>query len=172
MIALGVAGWSPAVMAEVKSAAVGGFVSTHVATMAASPDKIWAQLIKPERWWNKDHTYSGDAANLSLAAKAGGCFCETLAKRGSVEHARVVYLDPGKALRLSGALGPLQGEAVVGTLTVTIKPKDSDESVLAFDYVVGGAARFDMNEMAKLVDTVIGEQHRRLTTLVRSGKPD
>ena len=50
-----------------------------------------------------------DAKNLSIDARPGGCFCEKLPNGGGVEHARVVYVAPREVLRLSGALGPLQG---------------------------------------------------------------
>ena len=39
----------------------------------------YARLLTPEAWWDGQHTYSGDAKNLSLRAVPGGCFCERLA---------------------------------------------------------------------------------------------
>ena len=59
----------------------------------------------------REHTYSGDSANLSMApspaaASANGC---PMAAR--IEHMRVSYLDPGKRLVLTGSLGPLLYEA-------------------------------------------------------------
>jgi hypothetical protein len=53
------------------------------------------------------HTFSGNAHNLSIEEKAMGCFCEKLPDGGGVSHMEVVYFAPGKTLRLSGALGPL-----------------------------------------------------------------
>jgi hypothetical protein len=58
------------------------------------------------------HTFSRNAANLSLELHAGGCFCERLKNDGSVQHMQVVYVAPGEALRLRGALDPLQIEGV------------------------------------------------------------
>lgn len=144
----------------------GGFTATHTATVAVEASKIWDQLVHPERWWSKDHTWSGDAANLSLSAAPSGCFCEKLPNGGFVEHARVIHAMPGRMLRLSGGLGPLQGEAVSGTLTVSIKTAEGGGSTLEFVYVVGGSARFNMKEMSAAVDMVIGEQHRRLAKLL------
>ena len=55
---------------------------------------------------------------LEEELKAGGCLCEKIpAEGGSVEHLRIVFARPGRLLRAQGGLGPLQGEAVVGTLT-------------------------------------------------------
>ena len=47
------------------------------------------------------------AANLSLDAAPGGCFCERLPNGGGVEHMRVTYVEPGKRIVLTGSLGPL-----------------------------------------------------------------
>ena len=66
--------------------------------------------------------FSKSAANLTLDAKAGGCWCETLPDGGSVEHLVVVFADPGKTLVMRGALGPLQGLGVEGALSIVLKP--------------------------------------------------
>ena len=58
--------------------------------MKAPPPHLYAALGEIDRWWNGSHSYSGQAANLSLARQAGGCFCERWGNN-SVEHARVVY---------------------------------------------------------------------------------
>ena len=38
-----------------------------------SRDRAFARVGE---WWGKDHTYSGDSANLSLSLTPGGCWCE------------------------------------------------------------------------------------------------
>jgi hypothetical protein len=97
-----------------------GFVVQASVDVALAPDAAYALLAEPGRWWNSAHTYSGDARNMVLEAKAGGCFCETLPDKsekgssGSIEHARVIYAAPGQRLRLSGALGPLQSSGGEG----------------------------------------------------------
>jgi uncharacterized protein YndB with AHSA1/START domain len=149
-----------------------GFAIAHSGEVKATPDIVWAHLVHPETWWNKDHSWSGDAANFSMTPVAGGCFCEKLPDAGFVEHARIIYVAPSRMLRLSGALGPLQGEALTGTLTVTIKAGTSGASVVSFDYVVGGYSRFPLKEIAPAVDAVLAEQHRRLLKLVTTGKPE
>lgn len=144
--------------AEVKSASAAGFESTHVALVAAPPDRVYAALGQPRLWWNKDHSYSGDAANLSLDVRPGGCFCEAVPADGStVEHGRVVYARPGKALRLSAALGPLQGEGVAAALTWTLKPVAGGTEVTQ-TYVVGGYVRGGADKLAAIVDQVMGSQ--------------
>lgn len=151
--------------AKVTDSSTNGFAIIHSAEVNAKPEAIWAQLTHPERWWSKDHSWSGNAANFSLRPVPGGCFCEKLPDAGFAEHARVIYAAPGKMLRLSGAFGPLQGEALVGTLTITIKPMASGDSLLTFNYVVGGYSRLSLTDIAPGVDGVLAEQHGRLMKL-------
>lgn len=156
--------------AEVKSVGDAGFAVERTVTVDASPERAFAALVQPAMWWSSAHTWSGDAKNLSLDLRAGGCFCEVLPKvRGGVEHARVVYFAPGKMLRLSGALGPLQGEAAAGTLTFTIKP-DGGKSVITLSYVVGGYLRQGPRNLAAPVDGVLGEQLTRLAAHIDGKK--
>ena len=142
-----------------------GFTVAHTAQVAATPDDVWKMLRMPQKWWSKEHSWSGDAANFWLDSQAGGCFCEKLPGTGpdnnvglgSVQHARIIFSKPNELLRLSGAFGPLQGEALTGTLTIQIKETPTG-SAIRFDYVVGGYMRFKTADIAPAVDKVIGEQ--------------
>src|SRR5262245_59802378 len=98
--------------ADVVDSAPNGFTVKAAIVVAAPAAKAWAALLEPRGWWDKNHTWSGDASNLSLDASTGGCFCEKLPAGGGVRHMTVVYADPGKLLRLTGGLGPLQDLAV------------------------------------------------------------
>jgi uncharacterized protein YndB with AHSA1/START domain len=151
-----------------------GFTVAHTAQVAASPADVWKMLRSPDKWWSKDHSWSGDAANFWLDSQAGGCFCEKLpdggAGVGSVQHARVLFSKPGQMLRLSGAFGPLQGEAMTGTLTIQIKETPTG-SALRFDYVVGGYMRFKVADIAPAVDKVIGEQLTGLAAALGGALP-
>lgn len=153
--------------AEVKEASDSGFTVSQVRTVAATPDAVWAALVAPARWWSPAHSWSGDAANLSLDPKVGGCFCERW-PAGQAEHARVVHVTQGKLLRLSGALGPLQSEALTGTLSFQLMPEGAGTKI-SVDYVVGGHARFALKDIAPAVDQVIGEQVTRLAALFPAG---
>lgn len=162
--------------AEVVEKSDSGFVSRLSAEVAAAPADVWKSLIAPNLWWNKSHTYSGDATNLYLDAQAGGCFCEKLplgkdapaaARPGSAEHMRVIHAAPGRVLRLSGGLGPLQSEPVGGVLTITLKPTVSGTRIL-WEYVVGGYMRYKVDEIAPAVDKVMAGQ---LASLARHVDP-
>lgn len=147
------------------------FVSRHTQTVNASSEDVWNTLLSPSDWWNGEHSFSGDPENLILDARAGGCFCEMLpvgegrTEPGSVRHLEVIFVDPGKAMRLTGALGPLQSEPLMGVLTVTLKPIDDGTRIL-FEYAVGGPSRFDQATIAPAVDSVIGEQLTRLAAVM------
>jgi uncharacterized protein YndB with AHSA1/START domain len=133
-------------------------ITTHI---SASPDKVYATLIMPSRWWASDHTFSGDATNMHLDAKAGGCWCETLPNGGSVLHLTVVYVDPGKALRLRGALGPFQSYGVDGAMTWGLKAADGGTDV-ALTYTLGGYAKEGFDALSKAADGVLASQVARL----------
>ncbi len=141
-----------------------GFLASNSADIAADADSVYALLVQPARWWSSRHTYSGDAANMRIDPRAGGCFCEVLPGRdgrpdGSVEHARVIYAAPGRQLRLSGALGPLQSEAVTGTLDFAITSAGQGKGVrVTLSYTAGGYLRGGPRAIAPSVDQVLAEQ--------------
>lgn len=157
--------------ADVVTQSPAGFVIKLSADTTATQSDAWKALITPNKWWSGEHTYTGDAGNLWLDAQATGCFCEKLPKptdapaeqrMGSVEHMHVVYADPHRGvLRMVGGLGPLQGEALHGTLTITLKPIEGGTRI-EWDYVVGGYMRMNPEQIAPLVDKVLGEQLTRL----------
>ena len=151
--------------AEVVSVGANGFEIRETAHTVAPSDKAYAALLLPARWWSSDHTFSGSAANLVLDARAGGCWCETLPGGGSVEHLRVVYVSPGKTLRLRGALGPFQGLAVDGVMTWSVKSV-ADGTDVSFTYSIGGYAKDGFDELSKMTDHVLSEQLARFKKLV------
>ena len=149
-------------LAEVKSASAAGFELINTAMITAPPERVYAMLGEPARWWNKGHTHSGDSANLRQELKAGGCFCETIPADGAtIEHGRVVYAQPGKVLRLHEALGPLQQEGVAAALTWSLKPFEGGTEVTQ-TYVVGGFVRGGADKFAPAVDRVMSEQLKGL----------
>ena len=172
-------GWAGAAMVAPAHSAVTasddiGFAVENSVEVAADAATVYRLLGQPGRWWSSDHSYSGDAANLRLQPVAGGCFCETLphadGPAGSVEHARVIQAVPGKRLRLSGALGPLQAEAVTGTLDFDIVPAGKGVRV-TMTYGVGGYIRMGSARIAPIVDGVLAEQLAGLKRAAEAGKP-
>lgn len=148
--------------AEVVSATTNAFHVRHRIPLAVSADSAFAAFGQVEGWWEDAHTYSGSAANLSLAAKPGGCFCERLPTGGGVEHLRVVVANPDeRQLVLTGSLGPLLYQATSGVMDVRVKSSGA-ASELTLDYRVVGFADGDAAKLAPLVDGVLATLLRRL----------
>lgn len=178
LMAAGLSGLAVPVRAEVAQKNETGFVVRVAGEIAASPAEAWKAFVTPSQWWNSAHTFSGDSANLTLDAVANGCFCEKMPvpkdapagqKPGSVMHMRVLYSEPYRALRMSGGLGPLQSEAVIGTMTVTFKPIDGPSGKgtrILWEYVVGGFMRYKADTISAAVDKVLGDQLVGLIKLI------
>jgi hypothetical protein len=142
-----------------------GFEIRHEVIVPLAPAQAWSRIIAIGDWWSDDHTFSGKAANMSIEPKAGGCFCETLPNAGGVEHLRVNYIVPGQRLVMGGPLGPLKFEGVAGIMDIRIGPAPQGRTNVVMIYRAGGFARGNGQDMAPLVDRVLGEQVARLATL-------
>ena len=161
--------------AEVVEQSEAHFVTRAAVTVKTTPKETWLALITPSKWWNKSHTWSGDAANLSITPQGGGCFCETIPEKdtlhqvglaGSAQHMVVVQAKPMEVLRMRGGLGPLQSEPVEGVLTIAMQPAPGGGTSMVWEYVVGGPLRYKVPVIAKAVDGVLAEQLGRLAAML------
>ena len=146
-----------------------GFELRHTLELPLAPAQALAAFGQVGSWWSKDHTYSGDAARLSLALRPGGCWCERLANGGGVEHMRVALYQPGERVVLTGGLGPLLFEGTSGVMDVRAT-RTKAGSQLVINYRVGGFARGNGTEMALAVDQVLRSQTERLRAFASKGK--
>ncbi|NQX94354.1 MAG: SRPBCC family protein, partial [Erythrobacter sp.] len=165
-------------LADVIESSDNGFVTKDQAVVAATPKETWLALTQPADWWNSQHTWSADAGNLRLTPQAGGCFCETIPEQvtedsftlqGSVEHMRVIQAYPERALRMAGALGPLQSEPVTGVLTIALTEVDTPEGKgtrIVWEYNVGGSMRYEIPVISRAVDGVMSLQLAGLAELL------
>ncbi|WP_267225715.1 SRPBCC family protein [Dyella silvae] len=158
-----------AAQAEVKEASPDHLLIQDHRTVHVPPDKLYATLVDIGHWWNGKHTYSGDAAHLSIQPEAGGCFCERWDNQ-SVAHGRVIWASPAHLLRLDTALGPLQSLAVQGVMTFTLKPA-ADGTALQFEYRVNGSSASGLDKLAPSVDGVLMEQLQRLQGYAEKNTP-
>ena len=159
---------SPAA-AEVVSVSPNGFEVRETVTLVVPADVAFASFSDVAAWWDPEHTYSGDSANLSLNLSPGGCFCERFPKGGGIEHMHVTYLDPGKRIVFTGALGPLLYEATSGVMNVEIKTA-AGGSQLILDYRAAGFFKGAAEKLAPQVDEVLAGQLKRLRTYA-AGRP-
>jgi len=146
-----------------------GFAIEQSVHIDAAPDNVYVALIAPQKWWNSQHTFSQNAANLSLEARAGGCLCEKLVNGGSVLHAVVVDADPGRMLRLRGPLGPFQGQGVDGVMTFSLKA-NGDGTDVVLDNKVGGYIRGGFGTWPQAADGMMGDLVAHLKYFAETGK--
>lgn len=156
-------------LADVVDKAPGGFTLKTTAAVAAPPDRVFRVLVDTGAWWSNDHTYTGDARNMSIAPLPGGCFCEKLPDGGGVEHGRVTQVKPGSLLRLDGALGPLQELGVSGSLTWQVTAAGGGSTV-TMTYAVGGYAPGGLDALAPVVDEVLSQQVQRLKSYAEQAR--
>ena len=146
--------------AEVVNASANGFQVRQAVDLPVPPELAFASFGNVAAWWNSEHTYSGDRANMSLALSPGGCFCERLPDGGGIEHMRVTYVAPAKRVVLTGSLGPLLYEATAAVMDVQVKPH-AGGSQLVLDYRAAGFFNGGADKLAPLVDQVLAEQMAR-----------
>jgi hypothetical protein len=157
---------SPAAAEVVNSNSNGFHVRESVRLVVPQP-VAYDAFAKIGSWWNKDHTYSGSGANLSLATTPGGCFCERVPEGGGIEHMRVTYVKPGERVVLTGSLGPLLFEATSGVMDVQFK-RIAGGAEVVMDYKAAGFAGADAQKFAPLVDQVLAEQMKRFREFART----
>ena len=153
--------------AEVKDATATGFTVENVSTAPVDPQAAWRALIGDvDRWWPKDHSWWGQASKLSIDPRAGGCFCEDAGVQ-QAQHMQVSFVDPGKLLRMTGGLGPLQGMGLHGTLEFRLAPEGEGTRITLW-YRVGGYAPDDLSKLAPVVDKVQAMQLAGLADFLAS----
>jgi hypothetical protein len=147
--------------ANVVSSGPGGFTVREEAEYPGTPAAAWQRLVHPADWWSSKHTYSGDAAHMTLSLEPGGCWCETLPNGGFVRHMEVAYAAPGVALRLVGGLGPLQAMGASGALTFKLSAAEGGKTKVVAEYTGAGYAADGFAQLAVAVDRVLAEQLKR-----------
>ena len=149
-----------------------GFEVQHSVNLVVTQSDAYAAFGQIGKWWNSEHTYSGDAQRMSLQLRAGGCFCEPLENGGGIEHMRVTYLQPGERVVLTGSLGPLLYEATTAVMDVKFE-RIAGGTRVTMNYRAAGFAKGGAAAMAPLVDQVLGDQMKRFRTYAAGApKPD
>lgn len=161
----------PAIAGVVDTSASGFTIRTTISVKGSPGDAYRIVSGSIGEWWHPDHTYSGDARNMSIDLANTGCFCEKLPDGGFVRHLTVVLAIPGQLLRLSGGLGPLQELGAAGTLTWTFGEADGGTTI-AMTYTAVGYHPQGLGSMAGAFDSVLGEQMKRLKNFIDTGKAE
>ena len=155
--------------AEVLDSAPGGFTISHRTEISAGRIDVYnAAVNHVGDWWSDDHTLSGNAGNMYIAARTQGCFCERLGNAGGVVHLTVTFVNPGVILRLTGGLGPLGLMGVSGNMTWEFE--DSEEgTAVTLNYAVGGYYAAGLDSIAEAVNGVLVEQMTSLKAFAEKG---
>ena len=139
--------------AEIKDQSPSGFTIENSQVVPVDAKTAWDALVGDVgRWWPKDHTWWGDASKLSIQARAGGCFCEIDGPRQAA-HMTVSFVDPGKTLRMTGGLGPLQGMGFSGALEWRFAPAEGGTRITLY-YRAGGYSPEDIGSFVPVIDRV------------------
>lgn len=154
--------------ADVVSADAHGFEVQQAVNIVIPTTQAYAAFGRIGSWWNAEHTYSGDSANLRLALQPGGCFCEINPKGGGVEHMRVSAVMPGERIVMTGALGPLLYEGVSGVMDVKFE-RIAGGARVSLNYRASGFAKGNADKLAPLVDSVLADQLKRYRTFAAKG---
>jgi uncharacterized protein YndB with AHSA1/START domain len=171
------AGASASAPADVRDSSSNGFTVFVSVRIAATPGDVYRHLVRNVgRWWNSEHTWTGNAAFLTIEDTVGGCFCESFKSGGGARHMTIVYVEPGKVLRMSGGLGPLQEMGITGSLTwklTSLAPEGTQGSSTRLDvtYAVGGYMAGGLGSIAGPVNDVITGQVERLRNFIEKGHP-
>jgi uncharacterized protein YndB with AHSA1/START domain len=147
--------------ARVTTAARDHFTVDVESLAAAPPQRAYRSFVNVASWWPDAHTISGDASRMVLDVRPGGCLCEDLGfAAGFVEHMRVVAVVPGKELRLTGGLGPLQKLAVSTSMTIRFEAVAGGSRV-SIHYTVAGYAVEGLDAVAPAVERMLAEHMER-----------
>ena len=153
-------------MAAVKDQAPNGFTIENSEWVPAEPAAVWKALVEEVGlWWPADHTWWGDASKLSISEQVGGCFCE-LNGAQQARHMGVAFVDPGKLMRMTGGLGPLQGMGLDGVMEWRFVAENGGTRITLW-YRAGGYTPDDLTSFVPVVDKVQGQQLAGLAEYLR-----
>ncbi|MEM6468774.1 MAG: ATPase, partial [Planctomycetota bacterium] len=131
--------------------------------LSLTPGKAYDKFVTEfSSWYDARHSYSMKAENLTLDLEKH-CMLEKLPDGGFVRHMEIVFHQPGKLIRLTGGLGPLQGMGVQGAMTVSFLPSPSGSKV-TLGYVVTGASFSNLDKIAEPVHQVLSGQMDRFAS--------
>ena len=125
--------------------------------LTATPEAALASVGEVAQWWDPAHTWSGDAANLTLPIQMGACLCEAMPDGTTFQHGRVTSLFPERSIGLHAPLGPLKDLATRAALVFSWSEL-SGGPALAMVFLVQGEG---VGAYADAVDHVMGVQFSR-----------
>lgn len=143
--------------AQVVESSANGFLIQTSHELELNAERAYSAFVDGfSDWYDASHSYSGKAENLSLDLEKH-CMLERLSDGGFVRHMEIVFHQPGKLLRMTGGLGPLQGMGVSGAMTFTFS-ESAGKSKIEMAYSVSGADHLKLDKIAAPVNQVLNIQ--------------
>ena len=154
------------VTAKVLSSSANGFTLEIEREVTVAQGEVYQQFLKISDWWISDHTYFGQAKNLSISPQSNGCFCEIDGDK-QVLHMTVTYVDPDKEIRMVGGLGPLQMMGVSGGMSWRFEALEANRTRIIQRYQVNGSIEGGVDKLAAIVDKVQTQQQDSLVARLK-----
>jgi hypothetical protein len=152
--------------AEIVSRFENAFTLRFAVGLEASREDVIDAVREVPAWWDPAHSYTGDAANLSLAFQPGGCWCERMADGTDFRHGSVVSIDPDQ-VRFDAPLGPLNGKATRADLIFSAGPENRG-TLAAMEFVVEGPG---VGAFSDAVHGVMQQAWTRYVRFIEYGEP-
>lgn len=137
--------------AEIVSRSENAFTLRFEGQTRLGPAGVADAFSEVDLWWDPAHSYTGNAANLSLDLTPAGCWCEAMPDGALFDHGRVISAVYGE-IRLHAPFGPLREMATRADLIVTWPLVDGVVTP-TWTFTVEGPG---VGALAEPVDGVIG----------------
>ncbi len=152
--------------AEVVSRTEDGFILRYRMSLDTTPQDIIGAMSRVGEWWDSDHTYSGDAGNISVDLTPGGCWCEAMPDAEPFRHGTTREVAAGHLL-FDAPFGPLNGKATKADLRVEW-PAASRGHEITWTMTIEGPG---LGALAGPVDGVMGAGFGRFVRFLDTGEP-
>jgi hypothetical protein len=147
------------VYADVIKSSDDGFIIQHSITVAHDKATVFkAMTSNVGQWWSPDHSFSGDAGNMSIDAV---CFCERWGDNLVRHLDTTIWMENSKVV-MEGGLGPLKELGLSGTMVWFLVSNENAGTTISWKYHVYGFSETGLAELATAVDGVLKQQIDRL----------
>ena len=154
--------------AAVKDQSPNGFTLENSQWVPVDQATAWKVFVHDVgKWWPSGHTWWGDASRLSISEQAGGCFCE-LNGAQQAWHMSVTFVDPGKLMRMTGGLGPLQGMGEQHGALEWCFAEENGGTRITLRYGTDDYLPDDISELAVAVEEVQSDRLQGLARYLRA----
>ena len=147
---------NPATQADVTSKGEAGFNLKITGVANVPPAVAYEQFLDIGECWLSSHTWYRDASNLSVEAKAGGCFCEK-SDGSEVLQMLVTFIKPNAEIKMVDGLGPLQMMDIHSGMSWSFEPAKNG-TLITLTYNVTGYAPGGLSDIADIDDAVQTDQ--------------